>query len=82
MATVAFRPRFTPSAAWIVWAAAGVVAAAMLITPAYLILRAVQAGEGGWDVIRRETTLWALARTAWLAFTTSAGAVAIAVPLA
>lgn len=72
----------TPSAAWIVWAAAGVIALAMLIAPAYLVLRAVQAGESGWDVVRRETTLWALARTAWLAFTTSAGAVAIAVPLA
>ena len=82
MATVVRWRRPTPTAGWLVWVAAGAVAAAMLLAPAYLVLRAAQAGGGAWDVVQRDSTMWALSRTAWLAFTTAIGAVAIAVPLA
>ena len=82
MATVAIRPRVSLSAAWIVWAAAILIAAAMLIAPAYLVFRAAQGGADAWETVRRDTTIWALIRTAWLALSTAVGGVVIAVPLA
>lgn len=64
------------------WVPALVVAAAMLLPPSYLVWRAAQGGADAWDIARRGSTFDLAVRTAWLAFSVTATATAIAVPLA
>ncbi|GAB4330516.1 MAG: iron ABC transporter permease [Dehalococcoidia bacterium] len=64
------------------WVAGAAIAAAMLIPPAYLVLRAAQDGFAAWDTLARSATIEATIRTARLAATTAAGTVVLAVPIA
>lgn len=66
----------------ILWVPAVVVAAAVLLPPAYLLIRALGAGSDVWNLLFRVRTLQILGRTAWLALTVTVASAAIAVPLA
>ena len=65
-----------------VWLPAVVVAAALLLPPAYLILRTAGAGEELWDLLFRMRVLETLGRTLILVGTVTVGSIALAVPLA
>ena len=58
------------------------VAAAMVLSPAYLALRTVGAGDEAWDVLFRMRVLEILARTVALVFSVTTICVLIAIPLA
>ena len=58
------------------------VAAALVLSPAYLALRTVGAGGEAWDVLFRMRVLEILARTVALVFSVTVLCVLIAVPLA
>lgn len=58
------------------------VAGLMLLTPIYLVLRALEMGTGALDVLFKVSTVEAFGRTALLAATVTLGSATIAVPLA
>ncbi len=64
------------------WVPALIVGAAMMLPPAYLVVRAVQGGGDAWDVALRGSTFDLLLRTAWLATVVTATTVVISVPAA
>ena len=66
----------------VVWIPALLVAAALVLSPAYLALRTVGAGGEAWDVLFRMRVLEILARTVALVFSVTALCVLIAIPLA
>ena len=59
-----------------------VVTAAVLLSPAYLILRAAESGGTIWNALTASTVLWAIGRTIFLAVTVTLGAAAIAISTA
>lgn len=58
------------------------VSGLMLLTPIYLVLRALELGTGALDVLFKVSTVEAFGRTALLAATVTLGSAVIAVPLA
>ena len=66
----------------VVAALAAVIALAMLLPAAYLFVRVSEDGAAAWDAITASSAQRALVRTAFLALTVTAGAAALAVPLA
>ncbi len=62
-------------------APASIVAAAMLLPPAYLVVRSLEGGAV-WETLARPTTTSALVRTVVLAAAVTGGAIAIALPAA
>ena len=58
------------------------VAAAVLLPLAYLIVRAVGAGDEAVDLLLRQRTLWTVLRTLALAVTVTGATVVVALPLA
>ncbi len=58
------------------------VSGLMLLTPIYLVLRALELGTGALDVLFKVSTVEAFGRTALLAAAVTLGSVVIAVPLA
>ncbi|MBM3942614.1 MAG: iron ABC transporter permease [SAR202 cluster bacterium] len=72
------RPR--PPA--IVWLPACLVGAALLLPPAYLLLRGLSSGPDAWELVFRQRGLLILARTVLLIGAVTAAAIALAVPLA
>ena len=66
----------------IVWVPALLVAALLLVSPVYLALRTVGAGEDAFDLIFRTRTLWVVARTVALMVAVMLGCIVIAAPLA
>jgi iron(III) transport system permease protein len=69
-------------APWLLLALAALVTAAVLLSPAYLILRAAESSDTIWSALTAETTLRALYRTIWLTFTVTLACILIAVPAA
>ncbi len=66
----------------LLWAAAGLTAAMMLLPIIYLVVRAAGAGEAAWQSLLRVRTLETLWRTVALAATVTVISALIAVPLA
>ncbi len=66
----------------IVWVPALLVAALLLVSPVYLALRTVGAGEDAIDLIFRTRTLWVVGRTVALMVAVMLGCIVIAAPLA
>lgn len=64
------------------WGMAALLAAALLLPIAYLVIRALGAGEAAWQSLFRLRTLEIIGRTLWLALTVTAASASIAVPLA
>lgn len=64
------------------WIPAALVAAAVLLPPTYLLVRAAEAGPDAWNLVFRARTLQILGRTAWLALTVTVASALLAVPLA
>ena len=64
------------------WTIGALVAIALLLPTIYLLIRAVGAGEAGWQNLLRPRTLETLARTIWLALSVTVLSALIAVPLA
>jgi iron(III) transport system permease protein len=58
------------------------VGALMLLTPAYLLIRTMGAGQAAVDMLMRPATIQTLGRTVWLATTVTLASAALAVPLA
>lgn len=58
------------------------VAALLLLTPVYLVIRTAGAGVAVWEILLKPSTLATLGRTLWLAGSVTLAAVVIAVPLA
>jgi iron(III) transport system permease protein len=58
------------------------VGALMLLTPAYLLVRTVGAGQAAVDMLLRPSTIQTLGRTIWLATTVTLASITLAVPLA
>ena len=58
------------------------VAGLMLLTPVYLLMRTVGAGEAALAVLVKASTLQALGRTIWLSLAVTVASVMLAVPLA
>jgi iron(III) transport system permease protein len=58
------------------------VGALMLLTPAYLLVRTVGAGQSAVDMLLRPSTIQTLGRTIWLATSVTLASAVIAVPLA
>jgi iron(III) transport system permease protein len=79
IAWVGGRPLGRP---WLALGLASAVTAAVLLAPAYLLLRASQSGPGVWGSLLDSTSLLALGRTALLAVTVTLGAAALGVPAA
>jgi len=77
-----WRSRLPLHATLALWVPAALVAAAVLLPPAYLLIRTLGAGPAAWDLIFRARTLQILGRTTWLALTVTTTSAAIAVPLA
>ena len=63
-------------------ALAALVTAAVLLSPAYLVLRAASEGSDIWTTLTDSTTVKALLRTLLLTTTVTATCVAVGVPLA
>ena len=61
---------------------AALVAAAMLLPPVYLLVRALSAGGEVWDIVTTWSTVNTVGRTTVLAAAVTGGAIAIAVPVA
>ena len=76
------RGRLSPQAPAIVWVPAIAVVGAMALPLAYLVLRAVGAEDGIWDVVFRWRTLEILGRSTLLVVAVTGISIAIAVPLA
>ncbi|MPZ23406.1 MAG: ABC transporter permease subunit [Dehalococcoidia bacterium] len=62
--------------------AAAVIALAMLLPPAYLVVRTLSDASSAWEEIYRDRTFQYVINTAWLAVAVTAGAIVLAVPLA
>lgn len=58
------------------------VGALMLLTPAYLLVRTIGAGQAAVDMLMRPSTVQTLGRTIWLATTVTLASAVVAVPLA
>src|SRR5688572_30046549 len=67
---------------WVTVALAGVVAAAVLLSPVYLILRAAEQGSNIWPLLLDSSVVAASVRTVVLTVTVTASCVALATPLA
>jgi iron(III) transport system permease protein len=85
--TTAFRtlPAASRRAGWPppqLWGAALIVAALCAVPPLYLLLRAGQAPAAAWEVVSARSTLELTARTLLFAGAVTAGAAAIALPMA
>jgi len=74
-----FRPA---GSTLLLWGMGALVALALLLPPAYLVLRALEAGEGAWQNLWRLRTLTTLLRTLGLACSVTLLSALIAVPLA
>lgn len=72
----------TRSGAFFLWGAGGLVAAALLLPPVYLFVRAAGDGRSALAALLRAGTLATLGRTVWLAIVVTTASAAIAVPLA
>ena len=66
----------------IIWIPATVVAAALVLPPAYLLLRATGAGADGWEILFRVRILQILGRTFLLVGAVTGASILLAVPLA
>ena len=66
----------------IIWIPATVVAAALVLPPAYLLLRATGAGAEGWEILFRVRILEILVRTFLLVGAVTGASIILAVPLA
>lgn len=80
-APVAHRPKGARSPVAL-WVAGAVVAAVVLLAPAYLLIRTLGAGPEVWDILFRARTFWILARSLALVVSVTTACVIIAVPLA
>ncbi|MDP3767185.1 MAG: ABC transporter permease subunit, partial [Dehalococcoidia bacterium] len=80
MAVLALGGRRTIDAPIFVIGLATLVAAAMLLPPAYLVVRVFGSEGTLWEVVRASSTTNALLRTCLLAAAVTGGAIAIAVP--
>jgi iron(III) transport system permease protein len=69
-------------APWLLLALATLVTAAVLLSPAYLIIRALERSDTIWSQLTDDTTVKALYRTIWLTVTVTAASIAVAVPAA
>ena len=78
LARVSFNVKWTSLG---LWAAATLVAAALLLPLAYLLVRTVGAGTEAWEPVFRLRTLETIGRTTWLALAVTVASAAIAVPL-
>jgi iron(III) transport system permease protein len=75
-------PRPTSAAVLLLWIAAALTTAAVLLPVIYLVIRAVGAGDAAWQALLRPRTLHTLGRTVALAATVTAASTLIAIPLA
>ena len=66
----------------IIWIPATVVAAALVLPPVYLLLRATGAGAEGWEILFRVRILQILGRTFLLVGAVTGASILLAVPLA
>ncbi len=66
----------------LVWGSALLVAAAVMLPPLYLLLRAVGAGSQAWSALLRARTLIIIGNTALLAITVTAASAVLALTLA
>jgi iron(III) transport system permease protein len=64
------------------WALAALTITLVLIPPAYLLMRALQAGDGLWPLVFRERTVVVIGNTILLAVSVGIGGIVLAVPLA
>lgn len=64
------------------WVPAAVVTAAVLLSPIYLIVRALEQGTGSWDILLEDSVVQAAVRTVVLTVSVTASCIALAVPLA
>ncbi len=64
------------------WLLATVVILVVLVPPVYLVMRALQAGDGLWPLVFRERTAVVLGNTILLGAAVGAGGILLAVPLA
>lgn len=71
-----------PTAPALLWVPAGLIVALMLLPIAYLVLRALGAGQETWQLLFRARTLEIFLRTAGLSLAVTGAAVIIALPLA
>lgn len=69
-------------ASLLLWGAGALVALALLLPTAYLLIRAIGAGEAAWQNLLRWRTVETMARTLWLAASVTLLSTLIAVPLA
>ncbi len=70
------------SASSLVWVAAFAVAAAVLLSPVYLVIRAAEEGSDAWRLLADDSVAAAAGRTVLLTVTVTASCIALAVPLA
>jgi iron(III) transport system permease protein len=82
MAVIALGRRRTVDLPLLLIGLGTVVAAAMLLPPAYLLLRVSGEGATVWETLATSNTIQTLVRTATLAGAVTGAAVALAVPLA
>jgi iron(III) transport system permease protein len=75
-------PRLFRWSSLALWTGAGLVAAALLLPPAYLAIRALDASDAVVQMLSRPRTWETLARTAWLALSVTVASALIGVPLA
>jgi iron(III) transport system permease protein len=79
---VVARSMRRPGIPMVVFIPAVAVAAAVLLPLAYLIVRAIGAGDEAVDLLLRQRTLWTVLRTLALAVTVTGATVVVALPLA
>lgn len=80
MAVIAIPGRRTYDVPFVLIGLAALVAAAMLLPPAYLLVRALEGDQALWELLTVSSTTSALARTALLAGAVLGGAIVLAVP--
>ncbi len=76
------RPPLASPATGALWLAAGAAAAAVLLPPAYLAVRAAGADAEAWSAVASSRTLASLGRTLGLAAAVTGACTALALPLA
>ena len=64
------------------WILAAMIIALVLIPPIYLVMRALESGDGLWPLVVRERTLVVVGNTILLGGSVGAGGILLAVPLA
>ncbi len=79
---VSVRSTRRPGPPLIVFVPAVAVAVAVLLPLAYLVVRALGAGDDALDLLVRQRTLWTVLRTLALAVTVTGATVVVALPLA